>query len=131
MATFAAWAADARRTGDAVTYARISREDVGNKDNVEIQTAEACAYAAERGLRVVESFKDNHVSISRRSTKPRHDYERMFDGIVAGRYSIVILTEIERLYRRPRECEDLIDIAEGGRPILILCTDGVEYDLST
>jgi len=39
--------------------------------------------------------------------------------------------EVERLYRRPRDLEDLIDIAEAGQPIKIVCTDGREFDLGT
>jgi site-specific DNA recombinase len=44
---------------------------------------------------------------------------------------VIVVTEPERLYRRPRELEDLIDIAEAGQPVRILCTDGREFDLAT
>jgi site-specific DNA recombinase len=115
-----------------VSYARISAEDVGNKDNVEIQTAECAEYAAERGWPVARAYKkDNNVSVSRRSKKPRHDFNRMFAAIRAGQVDVILVTEAERLYRRPRELEDLIDVAEDGHPVKILCTDGREFDLAT
>jgi site-specific DNA recombinase len=114
-----------------VSYARISKEEVGNKDNCEIQTTEGREYAADRGWSITRAFVDNNISISRRSTKPRESFEQMFAAIKAGQIDIVVVTEPERLYRRPRELEDLIDIAEAGQPIKIACTDGREFDLGT
>jgi site-specific DNA recombinase len=114
-----------------VSYARISAEEVGNKDNCEIQSAECREYAADRGWSITRAYVDNNISISRRSTKPREGFEQMFATITAGRIDIVVVTEPERLYRRPRELEDLIDIAEAGQPIKIVCTDGREFDLGT
>src|SRR6266508_2089441 len=102
-----------------VSYARISKEEVGNKDNCEIQTAECREYAADRGWLITRAFVDNNISISRRSTKPRESFGQMFAAIKAGQIDIVVVTEPERLYRRPRELEDLIDIAEAGQPIKI------------
>ncbi len=114
-----------------VSYARISKEEVGNKDNVEIQTAECRDYASERGWTVLHAFADNNITISQRSIKPREGFDKLFAAVQAGHINVVVITEPERLYRRPRELEDLIDVAEAGRPVKIVTTDGREFDLST
>jgi DNA invertase Pin-like site-specific DNA recombinase len=112
-----------------VSYARISREEAGTGKTVKEQTAECAEYAAERGWPITRAYIDNDITITRRSTKPRKDFNHLFAAIKAGQIDVIVVTEAERLYRRPRELEDLIDVAEAGQPVKIICSDGREYDL--
>ena len=50
-------------------------------------------------------------SISAFSGKPRPHYAEMLEAVRAGEIDRIICWKLDRLYRRPRELEDLIDLA--------------------
>jgi site-specific DNA recombinase len=116
-------------------YARISKEEVGSKDNCAIQVSVCREWAEENlpGGVLVGVFSDPDVSISRLSKKPRQDWPRVVALIEAGRLDGVLATEVERLYRQPKEAEILIDLAHGKPPqrVTILDVEGRRYDLAT
>jgi site-specific DNA recombinase len=116
-------------------YARISKEEVGSKDNCNLQIS-VCREWAEQNIStgmLVGVFSDPDVSISRLSKKPRLGWPKVVALIEARQIDGVLATEVERLYRQPKEAEILIDLAHGKppRPVTILDVDGRRYDLAT
>ncbi|WP_274562473.1 recombinase family protein [Streptomyces spiramyceticus] len=116
---------------DTAIYARLSRDRSGLSENVKIQITEARDHADEQGWPVVGVYKDNDISASKYSTKPRPDYDRLLAAIRRGQINIILITEMPRLYRRLEELLDLIKLAETTRLRRIQTTDGISYDLST
>ena len=57
-------------------------------------------------------YTDNDIGASTRSRKPRPDYQRMLADARAGRFEVILAYASSRLTRRPREHEDLIELAE-------------------
>ncbi|MEC3979536.1 recombinase family protein [Amycolatopsis sp. H20-H5] len=112
-------------------YARLSKDRSGLSENVGIQIAEGDDFVEENGGMVALRFKDNDISISKFSKKPRPDYDRLIAAIEGGKVEIIVATEMTRLYRRLDELLGLIKMAETTRLRGIWTTDGVGYDLST
>jgi site-specific DNA recombinase len=101
------------RTGNrAAVYTRISRDAEGLALGVERQREDLEEFARERGLEIVNTYEDNDIGASTRSTKPRPDYKRMLRDAAFGRFDVIIAYTSSRLTRRPRENEDLIELAE-------------------
>lgn len=96
----------------AAIYRRISADREGQELGVTRQEEDCRALAARQGLTVVEVYTDNDISASTRSSKPRPEYRRMLADARAGRFHAVLAYTSGRLTRRPREHEDLIELAE-------------------
>lgn len=120
-----------------VIYGRLSKNRHGLSTNTTIQVseceAEAAYYAREHGytLVIVERFEEDDVSASKYSTKPRPLYEQVLQLVRQNRVDMIWSTETERLVRRPREMDDLIDLAETTDLREIYFTSDEGYDLST
>ncbi|HEX8135799.1 MAG TPA: recombinase family protein [Actinomycetes bacterium] len=111
-------------------YARISKDDQGEAENVEIQVDECQEYAAQQGWQVVEVFdQDNDISAS--SGKYRPGYEALKASILAGEVECILVTEMTRLNRKLWYSIDLFRLAESTPLRRIATTDGGGYDLST
>lgn len=108
-------------------YARISSDVTGLALGVQRQIEDCTAEAGRRGWQIVDTYTDNDVSATRR--KPRPQYERMMADIRNGRLSGLIVWDVDRLTRTPRELEDVIDLAD--RHGLALASVGGEIDLAT
>lgn len=111
-------------------YVRISADREGRELGVERQEADCRGVATTLGIAAVEVFSDNDISASRRSKKPRPGYQRMLDGVRAGRITTVIAYSTSRLTRRPREIEDLIELVEHHELSIQTVVSG-HIDLST
>lgn len=130
---------DQQTTGTVriVIYARLSKNRSGLSTNTSIQVAEcldeAQYYAKQHSLKliVVAIFEENDVSASKYSTKPRPDYLTVIELINANKVDIIFATEMERLCRRPREMEDIIDLSEATDLRCIYFTSDDSYDLRT
>jgi site-specific DNA recombinase len=85
---------------------------------VERQLASCKAICDRHGWVIVETFSDNDLSASRQSRKPRPDYQRMLRMARDRQADVVVAYSTSRLTRRPREFEDLIDLAESGMKIV-------------
>lgn len=96
----------------AAIYTRISRDAEGLRLGVERQREDLDRLATQLGLSVVGRYEDNDISASTRSSKRRPDYERMLRDARNGVFGRVIAYTSSRLTRRPRENEDLIELAE-------------------
>lgn len=112
-------------------YARISQDDAGESENVHIQLREGEEYVEDNDGTVSLRFKDNDISASKFSKKPRPDYNRLLAAIERGQVEVIVVTEMTRLYRRLEELLDLIRMAERTRLRGIWTTDGIGYDLGT
>jgi DNA invertase Pin-like site-specific DNA recombinase len=83
--------------------------------------------AARRGDRITRIYTDNDFSAS--NGKRRPDYERLLEQIRAGNHDGVIVWDLDRLHRQPKELEEFIDLAD--RFGLQLANVGGDVDLST
>nr|WP_306298267.1 recombinase family protein [Arthrobacter agilis] len=107
-------------------YARISSDD-GSALGVARQVDDCSKEAVRRGWTVAAEFVDNDVSASRSRARPQ--YQRMLEAIRAGEIDALVVWDIDRLTRTPRELEDIIDLAD--RHGLQLANVGGDTDLST
>lgn len=76
------------------------------------QLEDCRALARSRGWEATE-FCDNDISASRFSERPRPAYRAMLDAVHAGVIGRIVVWHTDRLYRQPRELEELLDLAEG------------------
>lgn len=115
------------RDVQAALYVRISQDSEDTGLGVARQLRDCRALAEAKGWHVAEVFEDNDVSAS--NGKPRPAYQRMVREIEAGRIQGIVVWDVDRLTRTPRELEDVISWAE--RHGLHLASVGGEIDLST
>lgn len=108
-------------------YARISQDADGTALGVQRQIDDCTKEATRRGWDVVESYVDNDVSATRSKTRPQ--YTRMIDAVTTGDLEALIVWDVDRLTRTPRELEDIIDLAD--RYKLQLANVGGDIDLSS
>lgn len=116
-----------RMDRSAALYARISSDSEGQGLGVARQIADCTAEAGRRGWSVVDQYVDNDVSATRSKVRP--EYQRMLGAIRAGVITALVVWDVDRLTRTPRELEDIIDLAD--RQGLALASVGGEIDLAT
>src|SRR4051794_6649419 len=111
----------------AAVYVRISRDSEKEGKGVARQRKDCRALARRLGWDVADVYEDNDVSAS--NGKPRPAFERMRTAVEAGRLKAIVVWDVDRLTRTPRELEDVIDWAnEHG---LKLANVGGHIDLAT
>ncbi len=94
-----------------VIYTRISKDDKEDEAGVKRQEKECRALAQRLGWPVSRVYSDNDLSAyNRRVVRPQ--YRDLLDDIRAGRVTRLVIWHTDRLYRQPRELEDLVDIVE-------------------
>jgi site-specific DNA recombinase len=111
----------------AAIYARISQDADGTALGVNRQQEDCQREAERRGWDVVQSYVDNDVSATRSKIRP--EYQRMMSDVASGHINALVVWDIDRLTRTPRELEDVIDLAD--KHGLALANVGGEVDLST
>ena len=111
---------------EAAIYARISKDD-GSGLGVARQVKDCTAEAERRGWAVQGVYVDNDVSAS--SHAPRPEWQRLVADVEARRVTAIVVWSAERLTRKPREAEDVIEWVE--RYGLLLANIGGDVDLST
>lgn len=111
-------------------YLRISDDPEGRELGVTRQEEDTRALCERRGDEVVEVYKDNDLSASTKSRKPRPQYQQMLADAAAGRIRKIVAYTTSRLTRRPRENEDLIELAEQ-HGITFEFVNSPTFDLST
>jgi site-specific DNA recombinase len=92
-------------------YLRISDDREGQELGITRQSDECRELAAREGLTVVSEHRENDTGASTRSRKPRPRYDQMLADARAGLIQVIVAYSSSRLTRRPRELEDLIDLA--------------------
>jgi DNA invertase Pin-like site-specific DNA recombinase len=108
-------------------YVRISRDSEGLGLGVKRQLADCEQLVTQLGWAVAGLYEDNDVSATR--GKPRPAYERMMRDAGDGIIKAVVVWDVDRLTRTPRELEDVIDHAD--RLGLKLASVGGDIDLAT
>ena len=110
---------------NAAIYARISQDTLGLGLGIDRQEADCRKLAASKGWPVARVFIDNDVSAFDRRKK-RLGYEAMMVELQAQRFDAVVVYNIDRLYRQPRELEDLIDLCEDGNLDFATCSGDID-----
>jgi DNA invertase Pin-like site-specific DNA recombinase len=93
----------------AAIYCRLSKNRRGKKANVKDQERDCRGYIDSQDWEYVDSYIDDGVSASDKSEKPRDQFLRMMADLRAGLIDVIVASEFTRLYRRPRELEELLD----------------------
>src|SRR5262245_50873889 len=118
--------------GRAGIYARISKKDdddgEGGSLGVQRQRDDCGAEATRRGWEVVDVYIDDDKSAY--SGKPRPDYTRLCDDLKSGVIDAVIVWDVDRLHRSPRELEDFVTLIEATGAV-VASVSGGDYDLET
>ncbi|MGO1808546.1 MAG: recombinase family protein [Micrococcaceae bacterium] len=113
-----------RKTNEVAAYVRASLDRKGDGWTVGTQLKKIRALAEAKDWKVVEVYEDNAVS----ATKKRRagtDWARMLSDAEAGRFSMVVAVDIDRLLRSTKDLNTLIDLG-----LRVVTVDG-EIDLST
>lgn len=115
----------------AAIYARISKDDDGKALGVQRQIEDCRRLAAAKDWRVIEPaellYVDNDKSAY--NGKDRPGYGRLLADIDAGKIDALVVWDVDRLTRMPRELEDIIDLAD--KKQTALASVGGEFDLAT
>jgi site-specific DNA recombinase len=113
-----------------IIYARLSEDETGEAENVDIQIEEATDFAEEQGWQVVATLDDNDKSAYRPNVK-RPGYDKVLQLVRDGAVDVILVTEMSRLNRALWNSIDLFRLAESTPLCRIATTDGGGYDLST
>ena len=110
----------------AIAYCRQSKD---KKDGIDRQVEKCLKLIAERGWELVHApFTDNDVSASNKKKK-RPAYDQAMAMVKAKRCDVLVVSHMDRLYRRLVELEDIIPVVEQAE-VMVVSIDGT-YDLST
>lgn len=111
----------------AVIYVRQSQDRSGDELGVTRQR-DACARLCEqRGWDVVKTITDNDVSAT--SRKPRPGFQQVLGMVDAKEIDIIVVSHVDRLVRRLRDLEDVIDQCENAG-VRVVTASG-DLDMST
>lgn len=113
-------------TTRALVYARQSLDRTGEALAVTRQLEDCRALAERLGWEVVGEHVDNDTSAT---TGRRPQYEAMLERLRAGQAGGIVAYAPDRLARRPRDLEDVLDLAE--RHGVRLATVAGDVDLSS
>jgi site-specific DNA recombinase len=97
----------------AAIYCRLSKNRRGKKANTADQERDCRDYIDSQDWQFVDSYIDDGISASDKSEKRRDEFARMMDDLRARHIDVIVASEFTRLYRRPRELEDLLDPDDG------------------
>jgi site-specific DNA recombinase len=93
----------------AAIYCRLSKNRRGKKANTQDQERDCRDFIDSQGWDFVDSYVDDGISASDKSEKPRDAFLRMMGDLRDGHIDVIVASEFTRLYRRPRELEELLD----------------------
>jgi site-specific DNA recombinase len=91
-------------------YCRISLDSAGDELGVERQKADCAAETERQGWTIAGYYVDNDISASSGVRRP--EYQRMLKDAASGAIDAIVVYDISRLTRTPRELEDIIILAE-------------------
>jgi len=113
----------------AAIYARISSDPTGTRLGVDRQIADCEALAAQLEWPIAEVYEDNDLSAW--SGRNRPEYRRMLEDLKHGTRDAVLVWQLDRLHRHPRELEEFFDLVAAAGIAENLATVTGEHDLST
>ncbi|SDP32750.1 Site-specific DNA recombinase [Arthrobacter sp. ok909] len=108
-------------------YARISFDDDGTAAGVTRQTEDIAALVKRKGWALADMYVDNNVSAYKNVVRP--EFERLLADLETGVVDGVAVWDCDRLARKPKDLERLIDLYDQ-RP-LAFATCQADIDLST
>lgn len=117
---------DAQTAGIGI-YSRISLDD-GTALGVQRQEEDCEKLAALRGWSVAKVYRDNDVSAYKRNVR-RPAFENLLKDLAAGRLSGLVVYDLDRLSRQPRDLERVIDLYD--RSGLTFATVSGDIDLGS
>ena len=106
----------------AAVYARISSDPEGDRLGVTRQREDCEALAARKGWPVSEVYIDDDRSAY--SGKPRPEYRRMLDDIATRSVDALVVYNLDRLHRQPRELEAFFDITDAAGLVNLATVEG-------
>ncbi|WP_343901531.1 recombinase family protein, partial [Nocardioides aquaticus] len=112
----------------AGVYVRISDDQAGDALGVKRQEQDCRKIAALRDWEVSSVYSDNDVSAYKRSVR-RPAFERLLQDLEKGVISAVVVYDLDRFARQPRDLERAIDLFEGSH--LRFATVQGDIDLSS
>jgi site-specific DNA recombinase len=112
----------------AAIYARISSDPSGMQLGVTRQIEDCLALATRRGWPVRTQYVDDDRSAY--SGKPRPEYRQLLEDIRTGQVDAVVVWQLDRLHRQPRELEEFFDVCDASG-VTALATVTGDVDLST
>jgi DNA invertase Pin-like site-specific DNA recombinase len=115
-------------TGLTAIYCRISDDSTGEQAGVERQMKDCRTLTRAKGWPVVV-FRDDDISASKYTRKRRPAYRDMLARVRTGEIRRIVCWHIDRLYRQPKELEELIDLADSGAVQIVSVCSG-QLDLS-
>jgi DNA invertase Pin-like site-specific DNA recombinase len=109
-------------------YARISLDVDDERAGVGRQLLDCHALAERNGWDTVD-FVDNDISASKYTKKSRPEYRAMLARVRGGEVDRIVCYHLDRLYRQPKELEELIDLVDDGAVAVVSVYSG-SIDLS-
>ena len=97
----------------AAIYCRLTKNKKGKKGNVKGQERSCREYIDFQNWQLVDVYVDDGIGASDKATKPREAFPRMMADLRAGLIDVIVASEHTRLYRRPKELEQLLDPDDG------------------
>ncbi len=111
-------------------YCRISDDREGRGEGVDRQEAACKTLIKHKKWRLIDVYTDNDISATQ-TKKPRPSYLRLMEDLRSGRIDTVVVWAIDRLYRRPIELEDLLNLIEVQPDITVTAVQGSDLRLET
>lgn len=108
-------------------YSRLSFDDEGTAAGVQRQQEDIRALVARKGWALAGMYVDNNVSAYKNVVRP--EFERLLEDLAAGTIDGVAIYNLDRLARKPRDIERVLDLYDQ-RPLLF-ATCQADIDLST
>jgi DNA invertase Pin-like site-specific DNA recombinase len=112
----------------AAIYARISSDRDGLQLGVQRQVQDCRALAERQGWTVAQEYIDDDVSAFK--GKPRPEYRRLLADIRRGARDAVIVWNLDRLHRQPKELEEFLEICDAANLRDLKSVSG-DVDLAT
>jgi site-specific DNA recombinase len=109
-------------------YARISSDRDGDQLGVRRQIADCERLARRKVWTVLERYVDDDVSAW--SGKRRPEYARCLDDLRSGVIDGLLVYDLDRLHRNPRELEEFIDLCQVAQVTNVASVSG-DIDLTT
>lgn len=109
-------------------YTRISSDRTGEGAGVDRQKTECEQYAKANNLTILDTYTDNDISAY--SGAPRPAFNAMVERLEAGEGDGIIVWHLDRLYRRNRDLELIVNIVESRKLTIRTVTAG-DIDLNT
>lgn len=110
----------------AALYLRISQDRTGEHLGVDRQQQDCIEVAERAGWEIAETYVDNDTS----AYKARPEFDRMLKDIGEGHIDAIVAWAPDRIYRRMRQLEDIIDFIETHGTQIRTVKAG-DFDLST